>query len=60
MYSVPKTGDTVFVPLTELINQLSDEKLARWERLWMASDRRTGPVHPHIYSHPITKKKVSI
>ncbi|XP_066991332.2 alpha-ketoglutarate-dependent taurine dioxygenase [Anabrus simplex] len=56
--SVPREGNTVFAPLTELIESLDDEKRTRWERLWMCSDRRTGPVHPLIYPHPITGKKV--
>merc|ERR1719397_139154 len=25
-----------------------------WERLWMMSDRRTGPRHPLVYKHPDT------
>ncbi|XP_047114767.1 alpha-ketoglutarate-dependent sulfonate dioxygenase-like isoform X1 [Schistocerca piceifrons] len=56
--SVPKKGNTVFAPLTELIEGLSTEKRAEWERLWMVSDRRSGPIHPLIYTHPVTKKKV--
>lgn len=58
MVSVPKSGPTVFCPLTELIEQLPQDQRARWERLYMISDRRSGPVHPLIYSHPLTKKKV--
>ncbi|XP_076030549.1 alpha-ketoglutarate-dependent taurine dioxygenase-like [Oratosquilla oratoria] len=58
MVSVPTTGATVFAPLNELIEQLPQEKRDRWERLYMISDRRSGPVHPLIYAHPITKKKV--
>ncbi|CAG0899952.1 unnamed protein product [Darwinula stevensoni] len=57
MWSVPKEGDTIFLPLNELIEGLSSERKGRWERLYMISDRRGGPVHPLIYSHPITKKK---
>ncbi|XP_022246964.1 uncharacterized protein LOC106463679 isoform X2 [Limulus polyphemus] len=56
--SVPKKGDTVFAPLTELIEGLSCEKYHRWERLWMVSDRQESIIHPLIYSHPVTKKKV--
>lgn len=59
MISVPKTGATSFVPMTELIERLDPETYSRWNRLWMLSDRRTGPVHPLIYKHPITKKPVS-
>lgn len=56
--SVPHKGDTVFAPLTELIENLGCEKRRRWERLWMVSDRRECVVHPLIYSHPISKKKI--
>lgn len=59
MASVPKQGATVFAPLTEIIEGLSPEKYAEWDRLWMCSDRRSGPVHPLIYTHPKSKKKVS-
>lgn len=58
MASVPKQGATVFAPLTEIIEGLSPEKYAEWDRLWMCSDRRSGPVHPLIYTHPKSKKKV--
>ncbi|KAL7640241.1 UNVERIFIED_CONTAM: hypothetical protein RMT77_009655 [Armadillidium vulgare] len=58
MVSVPKLGPTVFVPLTEIIEELPQSQRERWERLYMISDRRTGPVHPLIYSHPLSKKKV--
>uniref|UniRef100_UPI00358F0BE8 3-((Z)-2-isocyanoethenyl)-1H-indole synthase-like n=1 Tax=Myxine glutinosa TaxID=7769 RepID=UPI00358F0BE8 len=54
--NAPRKGATVFAPLTELLQGLSPEKRARWERLWMVSDRRMGVVHPHIYPHPITSK----
>lgn len=60
MVSVPKDGATVFAPLTELIEGLSQRKHAEWERLWMVSDRRSGPIHPLIYRHSKTKKKVNI
>ncbi|KAK7788569.1 hypothetical protein R5R35_000157 [Gryllus longicercus] len=58
MVSIPKQGNTAFAPLTELIEGLSPDKRARWERLWMVSDRRSGPIHPLIYSHPVSGKKV--
>ncbi|CAG2202619.1 unnamed protein product [Mytilus edulis] len=57
MFSVPLKGDTAFVPLNDLINSLAPEVAARWERLWMVSDRRDGVVHPLIYPHPITGLK---
>lgn len=53
--SVPKSGDTVFAPLHELLAQLSPEQRARWERLWMCSDRRGGSIKPLIYTHPLSK-----
>lgn len=56
--SVPTTGPTVFAPLTEIIEELPESQRNQWERLYMISDRRSGPIHPLIYSHPITKKKV--
>ncbi|XP_063442120.1 alpha-ketoglutarate-dependent taurine dioxygenase-like [Mytilus trossulus] len=57
MFSVPLKGDTAFIPLNDLFNSLSPEVAARWERLWMVSDRRDGVVHPLIYPHPITGLK---
>lgn len=58
MVSVPKSGATSFVPLSEIIERMDPDKRARWDRLWMMSDRRTGPIHPLIYKHPITQKPV--
>ncbi|KAK7070022.1 hypothetical protein SK128_007847 [Halocaridina rubra] len=58
MVGVPSYGPTVFAPLNEIVEELPREKRIRWERLYMASDRRSGPIHPLIYSHPLTKKKV--
>uniref|UniRef100_A0A1B6C9E7 TauD/TfdA-like domain-containing protein n=1 Tax=Clastoptera arizonana TaxID=38151 RepID=A0A1B6C9E7_9HEMI len=58
MVSVPKEGSTVFAPLTKLIESISERKRAEWDRLWMVSDRRSGPVHPMIYKHNFTKKEV--
>ncbi|KAL5017587.1 hypothetical protein ScPMuIL_007176 [Solemya velum] len=54
MVAVPKKGDTVFVPLNEVICSLSPETRAKWERLYMVSDRRMAIVHPLIYPHPVT------
>jgi len=56
--NVPRDSATVFAPLTDIIENISDEKRNFWERLWMVSDRRTGPVHPLVYNHPLTNKKV--
>jgi len=54
----PKEGATVFAPLTEIIEQMSEEKRMFWDRLWMISDRRQKIVHPLIYNHPETGKPV--
>ncbi|XP_063222153.1 3-((Z)-2-isocyanoethenyl)-1H-indole synthase-like isoform X2 [Bacillus rossius redtenbacheri] len=54
MVSVPRNGATAFAPLTDLVEGLSPGKRAEWDRLWMVSDRRTGPVHPLLYPHPLT------
>ncbi|XP_072032131.1 alpha-ketoglutarate-dependent taurine dioxygenase-like [Amphiura filiformis] len=58
MENIPKDGPTTFAPLNEVITGLSPEKLARWERLCMCSDRRGNRHHPLIYSHPRSGKKV--
>jgi len=55
--NVPKSGATLFVPLTELIEGLTDQERSRWDRLWMVSDRRLTPFHPLMYNHPLSKKK---
>ena len=55
---MPKSGATVFAGLWEVIDDLSPEQRKRWDRLSMESDRRSGPVHPLIYSHPATGQKV--
>lgn len=52
--SVPSQGDTVFVPLRELYETAPPEQRERWSRAWMVSNRRTGPVHPLVYPHPVT------
>jgi alpha-ketoglutarate-dependent taurine dioxygenase len=59
MVCVPRKGDTVFAPLNEIVENLPSAKRNEWERLWMMSDRRTGPIHPLIYPHPVTQKKVN-
>ena len=51
---------SVFAGLTEIIEELDDAMREKWERLWMVSNRRSGPIHPLIYSHPITGKQVCI
>lgn len=50
----PKKSATVFAPLNELISGLPSEKRSRWERLWMASDKRSGIIHPMLYPHHVT------
>jgi len=69
MYEVPKKGDTLFAPLNELYHYLSnsnspqeteqkeEEMESKWDRLWMVSATRSGPVHPLVYYHPVSKKK---
>ena len=47
--TVPTDSATVFAPLTDIVQSLAAEKRQLWERLWMMSDRRSGPVHPLIY-----------
>lgn len=59
MESVPKKGHTLFIPLTELIESLDKDTYDRWNKAWMISDRRSGPIHPLIYNHPLTGKPVS-
>ncbi|XP_050420728.1 putative dioxygenase Mb0100 isoform X2 [Adelges cooleyi] len=58
MASVPKEGATLFVPLTELIESLDKKTYEWWNQAWMESDRRSGPIHPLIYRHPQSGKKV--
>jgi len=50
----PSRGATVFCNLTEVIEGLTQDRRSYWDRLWMCSDRRSGPQHPLIYSHPET------
>jgi alpha-ketoglutarate-dependent taurine dioxygenase len=59
MVSIPQKGDTVFAPLNEIVESLPSAKRKEWERLWMMSDRRSGPIHPLIYPHPVTGKMVN-
>ena len=33
----------------QVISSLSPSRLEYWERLWMCSDRRSGPRHPLVY-----------
>lgn len=54
MVSVPKKGNTDFVPLYELLESLPAKTRARWERLWMLPDRRDKILHPIVYPHPVT------
>ncbi|CAI8005915.1 (R)-phenoxypropionate/alpha-ketoglutarate-dioxygenase [Geodia barretti] len=56
--SVPSRGDTVFTPLHEVVESLTDEQHSRWDRLYMVADRRGGLVHPLLYLHPVTGKEV--
>ncbi|KAL4450231.1 hypothetical protein ABPG77_010900 [Micractinium sp. CCAP 211/92] len=54
IWSCPSQGDTVFAPLHEIVNSLSPQQRARWDRLWMLSDRRSRGAKPLIYQHPLT------
>jgi len=54
MVETPRRGATVFCNLTQVVERLGPERRDFWERLWMCSDRRTGPRHPLIYRHPDT------
>ena len=47
-----------FTPLNELIQSLTPSQYEKWNRLYMVSDRRGGPVHPLVYHHPLTGKEV--
>ena len=40
--------------IQEVVSELEPEQRGRWERLWMASDRRGGLVKPLVYSHGLT------
>lgn len=40
------------MPLHELLASLPPERRARWNRLWMLSDRRSQDAKPLIYQHP--------
>ena len=52
-----KSCASVFAPLRELIEGVSEEQRQRWERLWIVSN--AGGIHPFIYSHPVDGQKVS-
>ena len=56
MVCVPLKGDTVFEPLNEFVKNLPSVRRNECQRIFMMIDRRTGPIHPLIYPHPITKK----
>lgn len=56
MHAVPERGATTFIPLDALIGRMTEEQRARWDRLYMCSDRQAGPRHPMIYKHPVTGK----
>ena len=48
MVSAPLKGDTVFVPLNEIVQNLPSEKRNDWERFWMMIAQQTGPIYPLI------------
>ena len=47
----------MFVPLTDVIEGLSEEQLNRWERMYMVTINATQPL---IYSHPESGNKVGV
>lgn len=55
MVSVAKFGNTAFIPLKELVESLSRERRARWERLWR-TDHHFQNTQPLVYPHPVTQK----
>lgn len=55
MVEVPKIGNTAFVSLAELLESLSPETRARWERLWRV-DHHWEHIHPLVYPHPVTRR----
>ncbi|XP_076449607.1 (3R)-3-[(carboxymethyl)amino]fatty acid oxygenase/decarboxylase-like isoform X2 [Babylonia areolata] len=57
MVSVPKIGNTAFVPLKELLESMSAERREQWERLWR-TDHHYRHIQPLVYPHPVTKQPV--
>ncbi|XP_076449588.1 (3R)-3-[(carboxymethyl)amino]fatty acid oxygenase/decarboxylase-like isoform X1 [Babylonia areolata] len=55
MVSVPKIGNTAFVPLKELLESMSAERREQWERLWR-TDHHYRHIQPLVYPHPVTKQ----
>ena len=47
------------MPLKELVESLSPERRARWERLWR-TDHHWQHIQPLVYPHPVTKQPVSV
>lgn len=54
MPAVPKTGATEFIGFKELLDSIPADMRARWDRLWMVSDKGKKLVHPLVYPHPVT------
>ena len=54
--SVIEGGDTLFAPLTEVIEALPNDTRAEWESLTFVA--RAGVAHPLIYPHPETGARV--
>lgn len=51
-------GDTYFVPLKELYDELSAEVKEIFNRLWMVTGHRhSSPIHPLVYDHPFRLDK---
>ena len=58
LFLYPWKVTLVFVPFNEFVQNLPSANRNEWERLWFMSYRRNGPIHPLIYPHPITQKRV--
>eukprot|EP00923_Selenidium_pygospionis_P040814 GHVN01070605.1.p1 GENE.GHVN01070605.1~~GHVN01070605.1.p1 ORF type:complete len:312 (+),score=77.22 GHVN01070605.1:117-1052(+) len=54
--SVCEGGDTLFVPLKELYESVSNSTQHKWEKLWMVTGRQQAPIHPLVYEHPFRKE----
>ncbi|XP_078481351.1 alpha-ketoglutarate-dependent sulfate ester dioxygenase-like [Ciona intestinalis] len=55
MVSVAKSGgDTMFIPLTQVVESFSPEQREFLNHVWMLSDRCSHLCHPLIYPHPLT------
>ncbi|XP_002736252.1 alpha-ketoglutarate-dependent taurine dioxygenase-like [Saccoglossus kowalevskii] len=59
MVNISRGAETLFAPLNDIIEGLSHRQRHRWERLWVVRNPHgTDVIHPLIYSHPESGKKV--